>query len=64
MQQFREVSRTRTNGKLVQFFQDKCKDMVTGCQENESCSKVYNCLEMLDDGNRSTHREIIALIKP
>ena len=39
--------------------------MVTaGCQKNESCSKVLNFLERLDDGIRCTHTEIVAVVKP
>ena len=72
MQQFREVSRTRTiystethtndfilntfwNGKPVQFFQERSCVVMTGCQENKSCSKVLNFLERLDDRIRCTH---------
>ena len=81
MQQFREVSRTRTiystethtsdfilntfwNGKPVQFFQERCCVVMTGCQENKSCSKVLNFLERLDDRIRCTHKETVALVKP
>ena len=81
MQQFREVSRTRTiysiethtndfilntfwNGKPVQFFQERCWVVVTGCQENKSCSKVLNFLERLDDRIRCTHKETVAVVKP
>ena len=66
MQQFRQVSRTRTiystethtsdfilntfwNGKPVQFFKESCWVVVTGCQENKSCSEVLNWLERLDN---------------
>ena len=81
MQQFREVSRTRTiystethtsdfilntfwNGKPVQFFQERCCVVMTGCQENKSCSKVLNFLERLDDRIRCTHKETVAVVKP
>ena len=81
MQQFREVSRTRTiystethtsdfilntfwNGKPVQFFQERCCVVMTGCQENKSCSKVLNFLERLDDRIRCTHTETVAVVKP
>ena len=37
---------------------------VVGCQENESCSKVLNFLERLDDRIRCTHEERIAVVKP
>ena len=81
MQQFREVSRTRTiysteihtsdfirntfwNGKPVQFFQERCCVVMTGCQENKSCSKVLNFLERLDDRIRCTHKKTVAVVKP
>ena len=81
MQQFREVSMTRTtystethtsdfildtfwNGKPVHFFQERCWVVVTGCQENKSCSKVLNFLETLDDRIRCTHEETVAVVKP
>ena len=81
MQQFREVSRTRTiysaethtsdfilytfwNGKPVQFFQERCCVVTTGCQENKSCSKVLNFLERLDDRIRCTHKETVAVVEP
>ena len=38
--------------------------VVAGCQENESCSKVLNFLERLDDRIRCTDKEPIAVIKP
>ena len=81
MQQFGDVSRTRTiystethtshfilntfwNGKPVQFFQEKCWVVVTGCQENKSCSKVLNFLERLDDRIRCIHEKTVAVAKP
>ena len=36
--------------------------MVTGCQENKSCSKVLNFLERLDDRIRCTHKETVAVV--
>ena len=33
--------------------------VVTGCQENKSCSKVLNFLERLDDRIRCTHEETV-----
>ena len=80
MQQFREVSWTRTiystethtsdfifntiwNGKPVQFFQERWWVVVAGCQKNESCSKVLNFLERLDDRIRCTHNETVAVVK-
>ena len=67
MRQFREVS-TEThssdfilnmfwNGKPVQFFQERCWVVVTGCQENKSCSKVLYFLERLYDRIRCAHEE-------
>ena len=38
--------------------------VVTGCQENKSCSEVLNFLERLDDRIRSTHEETVAVVKP
>ena len=38
--------------------------VVTGCQENESCSKVLNFFERLDDRIWCTHEEIVAVVKP
>ena len=36
--------------------------VVAGCQENESCSKVFfNFLERLDDRIRCTHEETVAV---
>ena len=36
---------------------------VDGCHENESCSKVLNFLEKLDDIIRCTHEETVAVVK-
>ena len=33
------------------------------CQEKESCSKVVNFLEKLDDIIRCTHEETVAVVK-
>ena len=38
--------------------------VVAGCQENESCSKVLNFLERLDDRIGCTHQETVAVVKP
>ena len=38
--------------------------VVTGFQENESCSKVYNFLERFDNRIRCTHEETVAVVKP
>ena len=37
--------------------------VVTGCQENESCCKVQNFLERLDDRIRCTHEVTVAVVK-
>ena len=34
--------------------------VVAGCQENESCSKVLDFLERLDDRTRCTHEETVS----
>ena len=37
--------------------------LVAGCQENESCSKVLNFLESLDDGiGGRTQEETVAVV--
>ena len=46
----------------MQFFQERCL-VVAGCQENKSCSKVWNFLERLDDIIRCTHEETVAVVK-
>ena len=38
--------------------------VVASCQENESCSKVLNFLERLDDRIRCTHEESFAVVEP
>ena len=38
--------------------------MVTGWQENESCSKVLNFLERLDGRIRCAHEKTVAVDKP
>ena len=37
---------------------------VTGCQENESCIKVLDFLERLDDRITCSHEETVAVVKP
>ena len=76
MQQFREVSRTRTIYSTETLylirsemgsqcsFSRRCRMVVTGCQENKSRSKVLNFLERLDDRIRCTHEEAVAVVKP
>ena len=48
----------------MQFFQERCCVVVTGCQENESCGKGLNFLERLDDRIRCTHEETVAAVNP
>ena len=38
--------------------------VMTRCHENESCSKVLNFLERLDDRIGCTHKETVTVIKP
>ena len=38
--------------------------VVAGCQENESCSKVLNFLERLDDRIIRTLEETVVVVKP
>ena len=38
--------------------------VVTGCQENESCSRFYNFLDKLDDSIGYTYKETVAAVKP
>ena len=38
--------------------------VMTRCHENESCSKVLNFLERLDDRIGCTHEETVTVIKP
>ena len=45
----------------MQFFQERCCVVMTGCQENKSCSKVLNFLERLDDRIRCTHKETVPI---
>ena len=37
---------------------------MTGCHEDESCSKVLNFLERLDDRIGCAHEEAVTVIKP
>ena len=46
------------------FFQERCWVVVTGCQENESCSNFFYFLERFDDKIRCTHKETVAVVKP
>ena len=36
--------------------------VVAGCQENQSCSKVSNFLEGLDNRIRCTHEETVTVV--
>ena len=38
--------------------------VMTRCHENESCSKVLNFLERLDDSFGCAHEETVTVIKP
>ena len=38
--------------------------VMVGCLENESCSKILNFLERLEDRMRCTHEETVAVVKP
>ena len=38
--------------------------LLAGCQENESCNKVLNFLERLDNRIRCTHEETVAVVEP
>ena len=38
--------------------------VMTRCHENESCSKVLNFLERLDDNIGCAHEETVTVIKP
>ena len=51
------------NEKPVQFFWERCWELVMGCQENESCSKVLNFLERPDDRIWCTHEKTVAVVK-
>ena len=45
-------------------FQEMYRVVVKGSQENESCGKVLNFLEKLDDRITCTHKETFAVVKP
>ena len=51
-------------GKPVQLFQERCRVVMTRCHEDESCSKVLNFLERLDDRIGLAHEETVTVIKP
>ena len=38
--------------------------LVARCQDNESCSKILNFLERVDDRIRCTHEETVAVVDP
>ena len=48
----------------MQLFQERCRVVMTRCHENESCSKVLNSLERLDDRSGCAHEETVTVIKP
>ena len=47
------------NGKPVQLFQERCRVVMTRCHENESCSKVLNFVERLDERTGCAHEETV-----
>ena len=51
-------------GSQCRFFAGEMLSGRAGCQENESCSKVWIFLERLDDRIRCTHEETVAVVKP
>ena len=51
-------------GSRYSFFRERCWVVVARCQENESCCKVLNFLERLDDRIRCTYDEAVAVVKP
>ena len=48
----------------MQLLQKRCRVVMTRCQEDESCSKVLNFLERLDDRIGRAHEQTVAIIKP
>ena len=48
----------------MQLFQERCRVVMMRCHENESCSKVLNFLERLDDRSGCAHEETVTIIKP
>ena len=48
----------------MQLFQERCSVVMTRCHENESCRKVLNFLEKLDDRIGCAHEETVTVIKP
>ena len=67
MQQFREISRTRTTYSTERHTSDLYLIVIRyemGSQCSKSCSKVLNFLERLDDRIRCTREETVAVVKP
>ena len=48
----------------MQLFQERGRVVMTRCHEDESCSKVLNFLERLDDGIGCANEETVTVIKP
>ena len=48
----------------MQLFQERCRVVMTRCHEDESCSKVLNFLERLDDRIGCAYEETVTVIKP
>ena len=44
--------------------ENNCRVVMTRCHEDESCSKVLNFLERLDDRIGCAHEETVTGIKP
>ena len=49
-------------GSQCSFFQERCRVVMTRCHEDESCSKVLNFLERLDDRIGCAHEETVTVI--
>ena len=48
----------------MQLLQERCRVVMTRCHVDESCSKVVNFVERLDDRIGRAHHETITVIKP
>ena len=42
-------------GSQCSFFQERCRVVMTRCHEDESCSRVLDFLERLDDRTGCSH---------
>ena len=52
------------NGKPVQLLQKSYRVVMTRCPEDESCCKILNFLERLDDSIGYAYKETVTVIKP